>query len=279
VNRPTACVIGWPIGHSRSPLIHRYWLRKLQIEGDYVPLALEPSQATAFFASFAASGFIGGNVTVPHKELAFEAATIADSATELLGAVNTLWLEDGELFGTSTDAEGFLANLDEAEPGWSKNAGTAIVLGAGGAAKAVVWALLQRRFEPVVVINRTVDRAEALSDRFGTTVRAADWGEAPKWLPSAQVIVNATSLGMAGQAPLPIDINMLPDDAVVNDLVYAPLETNLLRVARARRLRAVDGLGMLLHQAVPGFEKWFGVRPTVTTELRALVVADLAKET
>lgn len=272
---PIACVIGWPIGHSRSPLIHRHWLRTMGIEGDYAPFALPPDDAAAFFDDFARSGFVGGNVTVPHKEIAFSKATVVDSATEALGAVNTVWLEDGRLMGTSTDAVGFLANLDHATPDWSNNRGPAVVLGAGGAARAVIWALLERSFDTVIVINRTIERAEALARRFGDRVRAADWESSPSVLREASVLINATSLGMTGQPSLPLDVGRLPDDAIVNDLVYAPLETDLLQQARERGLRTVDGLGMLLHQAVPGFEKWFGVRPIVTEELRELVVADL----
>ncbi len=277
MTKPTACVIGWPIGHSRSPLIHRYWLKTMGIDGDYLPFALEPAEAPAFFEGFAGSGFVGGNVTVPHKETAFAKARVTDAATEALGAVNTVWLEDGRLTGMSTDGMGFLANLDHAEPDWSKDGGTAVVLGAGGAARAVVWALLERGFDPVVVVNRTVERAESLAMRFGRGVRAADWDKAAEAFSEAHVLINATSLGMTGQPPLPADVGLLPDDAIVNDLVYAPLETGLLRQARDRELQAVDGLGMLLHQAVPGFEKGFGARPTVTDELRDLVIADLTR--
>lgn len=270
----TACVIGWPVAHSRSPLIHRYWLSRLGIAGDYVIAAVEPERIDAFLAGFADSGFVGGNVTVPYKENAFRAAEV-DAAAEALGAANTLWLEGRRLFGTNTDAEGFLANLDHGAPNWDGEDGTAIVLGAGGASRAVVWALLQRGCNPVVVVNRSFARANALATRFGVGVRPAGWDELPQWLPKARLLVNATSLGMHGQPPLAIDLSALPDGAVVNDLVYVPLETELLRAARGRGLVAVDGLGMLLHQAAPGFEKWFGTRPEVTPELRELVIADL----
>lgn len=271
---PVACVIGWPIAHSRSPVIHRHWLKTLGIAGDYVARPVPPPEIAAFLADFANSGFVGGNVTVPHKEAAFAAAVERDEAAEALGAVNTLWLDGGRLHGGNTDAEGFLANLDENAPGWDWP-GQAVVLGAGGAARAVIWSLVGRGFDPVLVFNRTASRAEALAERFGPTVRAAAWDAMPDALAEAQILVNTTSLGMTGQPPLELDLAAMRDEAVVNDLVYVPLETPLLAAARARGLAAVDGLGMLLHQAVPGFERWFGVRPTVTPELRALVVADL----
>ena len=271
-----AGVVGWPIHHSRSPLIHRYWLQQLGIDGDYVPIALPPAGAREFFLTFRNSGYVGGNVTVPHKETAFASVDMAEDAAEALGAVNTIWLEgDSRLVGTNTDAAGFLANLDVAIPGWSEEGTTAIVLGAGGAARAVVWSLLQRDFDPVIIVNRTSERAELLADRFGNRVRHSDWASAAGYFGQAQILVNATSLGMIGQPPLPLDMSGLRDDVIVADLVYAPLETSLLREANTRGLRTVDGLGMLLHQAVPGFEKWFGVRPEVTPELRSLVVADL----
>jgi shikimate dehydrogenase len=275
VTGPTACVIGWPVRHSRSPLIHGHWLKTLGITGEYVAVPVEPDRIDAFLAAFPSSGFVGGNVTVPHKEAAFRAVAATDEAATAIGAVNTLWLERGRLVGGNTDAYGFLANLDEAVPGWAANAETAVVLGAGGAARAVVWALLDRGFAKVVLVNRSMDRAVALREVFGSTVRPAGWGELPHWLGRADLLVNTTSLGMAGQPPLEVDLSGLRNSAVVTDLVYVPLETPLLRAARQGGLAAVDGLGMLLHQAVPGFERWFGARPTVTRELRALVVGDL----
>ncbi|MGD9740574.1 MAG: shikimate dehydrogenase [Bauldia sp.] len=270
---PTACVIGWPVSHSRSPIIHRYWLRTLGIDGDYVAHAVPPERIEAFLASFAESGFIGGNVTVPHKEAAFAAAHECDPVASALGAVNTIWLDGGRLLGSNTDAHGFLANLDDGAPGWSERGGKAVVLGAGGAARAVVWALRQRGFD-VVIVNRTRERAEDLARRF-VRVGVDDWTALPRQLANAAILVNTTSLGMTGQPPLELDLASLPDHAVVNDVVYVPIETPFLAAARARGLAAVDGLGMLLHQAVPGFERWFGRRPAVTPELRDLVVADI----
>lgn len=270
---PTACVIGWPIRHSRSPVIHRYWLRSLGIQGDYVAKAVEPEWIDAFLRDFAGSGLVGGNVTVPYKEAAFAAVAECEAVARALKAVNTLWLEGGKLFGGNTDAHGFLANLDERAPAWSSAGGRAVVLGAGGAARAVVWALAQRGFD-IVVVNRTRDRAEALVN-VAPRIEVDDWRSLSGRLKDAALLVNTTSLGMTGQPTLAIDLRPLPETAVVNDLVYAPLETGLLAQARARDLVVVDGLGMLLHQAVPGFERWFGDRPTVTAELRDLVAADI----
>ena len=272
---PVACVIGWPVKHSRSPVIHRFWLKELGIAGDYVIHPVEPENVAAFFAGLPESQFVGCNVTVPHKEAAFAAVAKRDRAAEETGALNTIWLEDGRLVGGNTDPVGFLANLDAEAPGWDRTTGPAVVIGAGGAARAIVWALLSRGFAPVHVVNRTPARVDALIARFGDRVVPAGAEASPQLLATARVLVNTTTLGMHGQPPLALDVSRLADDAVVNDLVYVPLETELLRAARARRLIAVDGLGMLLHQAAPGFEKWFGTRPEVTPELRDLIVADL----
>jgi shikimate dehydrogenase len=273
---PLACVVGWPVGHSRSPVIHRYWLGRYGIAGDYVIHPVEPEKVAAFFAGFAEGPFVGCNVTVPHKEAAFSAMDEVEAAGAAIGAVNTVWREGGRLVGTSTDVHGFLANLDEGAAGWDANPRPAIVLGAGGAARAVVWALQQRGFGPVYLVNRTAARAEALAVRFGPGTKSVRWDDLSRLLPEAGVIVNATSLGMTGQPALPIDLSLTSRECLVTDLVYVPLETPLLAAAKARGLRTVDGLGMLLHQAAPGFERWFGRRPVVTAELRSAVLADLA---
>lgn len=269
--KPVACVIGWPIKHSRSPVIHRFWLNALGLDGDYVIQPVEPEQVVDFFAGFAASGFVGCNVTVPHKEAAFAAVSLRETVAEETGALNTVWIEDGKLAGTNTDPAGFLANLDTEAPGWDAAPGPAVVLGAGGAARAIVWALLARGFAPVTVVNRTHERARALADRFGPKVAVAGWDSLPRRLAKARVLVNTTTLGMHGQPLLEVDVAQLPADAVVNDLVYVPLETPLVTGARVAGLRAVGGLGMLLHQAVPGFARWFGKSPEVTPALRAVV--------
>jgi shikimate dehydrogenase len=269
--KPVACVIGWPVKHSRSPIIHRFWLNELGLDGDYVIEPVEPERVVDFFAGFLRGGFVGCNVTVPHKEAAFAAVSRRDAAAEETGALNTVWIEDGRLVGTNTDPIGFLANLDEEVPGWDADGGPAMVLGAGGAARAVVWALLKRGFAPVTVVNRTRERAKALADSFAAPVAIAGWDSLPRRLRDARVLVNTTTLGMHGQPLLDVDVSALSADAVVNDLVYVPLETPLITSARVAGLRAVGGLGMLLHQAVPGFTHWFGKCPTVTPALRAIV--------
>lgn len=275
MNVPVACVIGWPVKHSRSPVIHRFWLREYGIEGDYVIHPVEPERLAGFFAGFVDGPFVGCNVTVPHKEAAFAAVDEIEPAGLAIGAVNTVWKDGRRLIATSTDGVGFLANLDETAPGWDSAAGPAVILGAGGAARAVLWGLLDRGFAPVHVVNRTVGRAEGLAERFGRDVKAAAWGSLPRLLREARILVNSTSLGMEGQPALDIGLAPLREDCVVADLVYVPLETGLLAAARARGLRTVDGLGMLLHQAVPGFAHWFGRTPRVTTELRTAVLRDM----
>ena len=277
MTRPVACVVGWPVKHSRSPAIHKFWLNELGIDGDYVIQPVEPEKAAAFFAGLATSGYVGCNVTVPHKEAAFAAAMRRDPAAEATGALNTLWLEDGKLVGANTDPAGFLANLDETTPGWDRAPGPAVVLGAGGAARAIVWALITRGFGPLYVVNRDPARPRALARQLGDTVKPARWADVPSLLIGARVLVNTTTLGMDGQPPLKIDLAPLPKDAVVNDIVYVPLETELLAAAKARGLRAAGGLGMLLHQAAPGFEHWFGRRPKVTPALRAAVERTIAE--
>ena len=262
---PAACLIGWPAAHSRSPLIHHYWLRTLGIEGGYVIEAVPPDEFQDFVFRLSLHGFVGANVTIPHKERA-----------RAVGAANTLWYENGELCSTNTDIEGFIDNLDACAPGWDA-ASDALVLGAGGSSRAVVFGLIERGIKRVHLANRTLERAHALADQFGASVHPVAWDAIDDFLPRAKLLVNTTSLGMHGQPALEIDTGLLPPQAVVADLVYVPLATPLLAAARARGLKTADGLGMLLHQAVRGFELWFGQRPRVTPELRALVEADLTK--
>jgi shikimate dehydrogenase len=270
-----ACLIGWPAAHSRSPLIHHYWLRALGIEGGYSIEAVPPEGFAEFVSQLSAHGFVGANVTIPHKERVL-ALSRPDARARAVGAANTLWYDGGELRATNTDIEGFLNNLDAAAPEWDA-AEEALVLGAGGSSRAVVFGLIERGIKHVHLANRTIDRARALADQFGAGVDPVAWDAIGDRLPAAGLLVNTTSLGMHGQPPLEIDVSRLPSQAVVADLVYVPLETALLGAARARGLRTADGLGMLLHQAVRGFELWFGQRPQVTPELRALVEADLIK--
>ena len=270
------CVIAWPAGHSRSPLIHNYWIKQHKLDAEYRREAVPPDKFAAFVGDLRGNGYIGANITVPHKEAAL-ALSEPDDRARAVGAANTLWYDDDTLRSTNTDVEGFLANLDVAAPGWDRGLETAVVLGAGGGARAVVFALLQREVGRIYVINRTRDRAQALKKKFGARVHLAGWNETTGLLGGAGILVNTTTLGMVGQPPLEINLRC-PASLVVADLVYAPLETGLLASARARGLRTADGLGMLLHQAVRGFQLWFGVRPEVTPELRALVEADLLKK-
>ena len=267
------CVVAWPAGHSRSPLIHNYWIKQHKLDAEYRREAVPPDKFAAFVGDLYGNGYVGANITVPHKEAAL-ALSEPDDRARAVGAANTLWYDDDTLRSTNTDVEGFLANLDVAAPGWDRGLETAVVLGAGGGARAVVFALLQREVGRIYVINRTRDRAQALKKKFGARVHLAGWNETTGLLGGAGILVNTTTLGMVGQPPLEINLRC-PASLVVADLVYAPLETRLLASARARGLRTADGLGMLLHQAVRGFQLWFGVRPEVTPELRAVVEADL----
>jgi shikimate dehydrogenase len=268
-----ACLIGWPAAHSRSPLIHHYWLRLHGIRGGYSIEAIPPEGFAEFVVHLSAHGFVGANVTIPHKERALQ-LTEPDERARAVGAANTLYYDGTILRSTNTDVEGFIGNLDAAAPGWDRTE-DALVLGAGGSSRAVVFGLVERGIRRIHLANRTMERAQALADRFGVTVVPAAWNTLGDVLPRIGLLVNTTSLGMDGQPPLDIELPLLPRDAVVADLVYVPLETPLLAAAMARGLRTADGLGMLLHQAVRGFELWFGLRPGVTQELRALVETDL----
>ena len=277
-----AFVVGHPIQHSRSPLIHRYWLQRYGIEGSYERIDVAPADLDEFLRSSWALGFVGGNVTVPHKEATF---AFLDNKTERatrVRAVNTLWHqgEGVELWGDNTDVLGFMAHLDQSlGAAWERSVDTALVLGAGGAARAVVAGLQDRPLARILVANRSPDRAASLvadlQTEAGPLLAAVAWEEVGAVLSETGLLVNTTSLGMKGQPPLTIDLARAPARAVVADIVYVPLQTPLLAAAEQRGLRTVDGLGMLLHQAVPGFARWFGVTPDVTPGLRALIVADI----
>ena len=269
-----ACIIGWPVEHSRSPLIHNYWLKTYGIAGEYRREAVPPDEFDAFVQSLAARDYVGANVTVPHKEKAL-AFSLPDERAKAVGAANTLWIAGGFLHATNTDVEGFLNNLDACAPQWDRGLDNAVVVGAGGAAHAVVYALLTRGVERITVVNRTPHRAEALRERFLERLQVAPWEQLNDLLGDAGLFVNTTTLGMTGQPELGADVGRLPSHAVAADLVYVPLVTPLIRAAIVRGLRTADGLGMLLHQAVRGFELWFGKRPEVTAELRAVAEADL----
>jgi shikimate dehydrogenase len=269
-----AFVVGWPINHSRSPLIHRFWLKHHGLQGDYRPEAVQPDAIEGFFSAFSERGYCGGNVTLPHKEAAFRACASLTPVARRLEAVNTLWFEGSTLAGDNTDAFGFAANLDEKVSDW-RDSRTALVLGAGGASRAVLHALAEAGYGAIHVLNRTTSRAQALAEHFGGPVHGGGLEAIPDLLPAADLIVNTTSAGLHGEAPLPIDWSAARADAIATDLVYVPLVTPFLSAAADSGRRTVDGLGMLLHQAVPGFERWFGVRPEVGEELRVLVMADL----
>ncbi|MGY6548191.1 MAG: shikimate dehydrogenase [Roseinatronobacter sp.] len=268
---PLAGVIGAPVGHSRSPRLHGTWLRAHGITGHYVPLHVEAADLAAVLRAMPAMGFVGANVTIPHKEAVLALADQVSPAAARIGAANTLVFRDGQVLADNTDGYGFMANLRAGAPGWDAGRAPAQVIGAGGAARAVIVALQDAGVPEIRLCNRTRARAEGLAAEFGCTVVA--WEARAAALGDLGLLVNTSSLGMAGQPPLDMPLSGLPAQAVVTDIVYTPLETALLRAARARGLQTVDGLGMLLHQAVPGFERWFGLRPEVTPELRAAVLA------
>lgn len=270
-----ACVIGWPIAHSRSPLIHGYWLKAFGIAGTYTRVPVEPQDVERFLRSLAAEGFAGCNVTVPHKEAAFRIADEKHASAVAVGAANTLWLDGGRLHAANTDTYGFMTYLAARAPQWQCRDAPVAVLGAGGAARAIVHGFLEAGVAQVRVFNRSRPRADDLAAHFGAKVRAFDWDQRNAHAADCCVLVNTTSVGMKGEGHLDIDATRLHASCVVADIVYVPLETELLQSARAAGLTTVDGLGMLLHQAVPGFERWFGKRPVVTDELYDLIAADV----
>ncbi len=268
-----AGVVGWPVAHSLSPALHGFWIAEHKLDAAYVPLAVKSEDFGAALTLLPKLGFRGLNVTLPHKEAAFALTESHDDAARMTGAVNTIVFEHGRALGRNTDVSGFIALLGD--NGIASLDGPAVVLGAGGAARAVVAALLGLGASDVVIVNRTSDKAVALGAAFGAQVKAQPWDALSYTLARAQIVVNTTSLGMTGQPPLAIDLAPLSNDAAVCDIVYRPLETGLLRAARSRGLKAIDGLGMLLHQAVPGFAAWFGVTPKVTPALRAHLLAQM----
>jgi shikimate dehydrogenase len=276
---PKACVIGWPVAHSLSPTVHRHWLKRYGIAGEYDIRPVPPEEIEAFLGEFASHGLVGCNVTIPHKEAACRMADNASDLASKLGAANTLWLEDGRLMADNTDVHGFLANLDAGAPGW-ESAGSALVIGAGGSARAIIAGLIERGVDRVVIANRTAERAETLAERFagdhGTDLKAVPLDALDACLGEAELIVNTTSAGMSGADPLPIDWSRARPPAIATDIVYVPLITPFLSGAGDAGLTIVDGLGMLLHQAVPGFEKWFGRRPEVDADMRHHVLEAMA---
>lgn len=271
-----ACVIGWPIEHSRSPAIHGYWLDRYKIDGAYTKRAVRPEHIGAFLGALAAEGLAGCNVTIPHKEAAFRLADDRDASALAVGAANTLWLDDtGRLCAANTDTYGYMTYLTLKAEDWSHRDAPVSILGAGGAARAIVYGFLEAGVSEIRVFNRSAERAEALAKDFGPRVKPMPWQERSRASTEASVLVNTTSVGLKGQGTLGMEFADFHPDCIVSDVVYVPLETGLIRAARRHGLRTVDGLGMLLHQAVPGFEKWFGVRPEVTVELYDRIAADI----
>lgn len=271
-----ACVIGWPIEHSRSPAIHGFWLARYKIDGIYTRRAVPVDEVETFLASLASEGLAGCNVTIPHKEAAFRRADVREASANAVGAANTLWLDaDGRLCAANTDTYGYMTYLADQAEDWSRRDAPVSILGAGGAARAIVHGFLEAGVAEIRVFNRSAERAEALARDFAPRVKALPWDQRSRASTEAAVLVNTTAVGLKGAGSLAMDFTDFHPDCIVSDIVYVPLETGLIREARRHGLRTVDGLGMLLHQAVPGFEKWFGVRPEVTDELYERIAADI----
>lgn len=266
---PLAGVIGHPIAHSKSPRLHGHWLARYGINGHYIPMDVASSDLAHVLDILPRAGFLGVNVTIPHKEPVLDMADVISDRAALIGAANTLTFQsDGKLHADNTDGAGFIANLKQNAPDWQARDGTAIVLGAGGAARAVVAALLNERVPQILLANRTRARADALKAHFGAKIEVVDWNGVTARLEEAHTLINTTSLGMRGKEELKLNLDALSAEALVTDLVYTPLTTSLLSQAHQKGCRVVDGLGMLLHQAAPGFERWFGTRPEIDEDLR-----------
>jgi len=270
---PLAAVIGHPVAHSKSPNVHGYWLRKYGLKGHYIPMDIAPEKISDLLPRLADLGFVGANVTIPHKEKVMELADLITDRATLIGAANTLiFRKDGRIHADNTDGYGFIENIRQKIPDWDPKTGPAVVLGAGGASRAVLASLLDVGVPRILLTNRTRQRAEKLREDFGHRIQVVEWVQAGNALEEADIVVNTTSLGMIGKPEMRVPLDGLKPGAVVNDLVYAPLRTRLLATAEERGCRVVDGLGMLLHQAVPGFERWFGKRPVVDENARAAVL-------
>ncbi len=270
---PLAGVIGSPIGHSKSPMLHGHWLRRYGIRGHYIPMNVAAGDLEDVIRTLPKMGFVGLNVTIPHKELVLGIADLVTDRAALIGAANTLiFRKDGKIHADNTDGYGFVENLRQGAPDWEPTSGPAAVIGAGGAARAIIASLIDVGVNEIRLTNRTKTRADGLRQEFGTKVTVVDWVQAGNMFEGAATIVNTSSLGMVGKPEMRLPLDAISKDAVVNDLVYTPLETKLLAHARAAGCRTVDGLGMLLHQAVPGFERWFGLRPEVDDALRNAIL-------
>jgi shikimate dehydrogenase len=270
---PLAAVIGHPIAHSKSPNVHGYWLRKYGLKGHYIPMDIAPDKLSDLLPRLADMGFVGANVTIPHKEKVMEIADLITDRATLIGAANTLiFRKDGRIHADNTDGYGFIENIRQAIPDWNPKSGPAVVFGAGGASRAVLASLLDVGVPKIMLTNRTRIRAEKLKEDFGNRIQVVEWVQAGNVLEDADLVVNTTSLGMTGKPEMRVPLDGLRRGAIVNDLVYSPLRTRLLAAAEEQGCRVVDGLGMLLHQAVPGFERWFGKRPVVDENVRAAVL-------
>jgi shikimate dehydrogenase len=270
---PLAAVLGHPIAHSRSPALHNYWLKRYGIKGHYIPIDIAPVDLSRLLRTLPELGFVGCNVTIPHKEAILHIADVVTDRAALIGAANTLiFRKDGKIHADNTDGAGFIANLRQNAPGWTPHAGPAVIFGAGGAARAVVAALIDLGVPEIRIANRTRPRAEALRSDFGARLHVHDWVQAPNMLQGAALVINSTSLGMTGKPDFRVPLDALEPGTVVTDLVYTPLMTQFLIEAQERGAKIVDGLGMLLHQAAPGFERWFNHRPEVDDATRAAVL-------
>lgn len=272
---PRAGIIGWPVSHSRSPILHGYWLRKYAIAGSYEYIPIAPENFSAEFRALPSQGFVGANVTIPHKQAAMLCCDELDSVSKRLGAVNTVVIRDGRFYGSNTDGFGFMQNLRLSAPDWKPQSGPAVIIGAGGAARAVIAALCDAGVNEIRLFNRTRARADRLAADLGGPVMTGDWAGLNAALEDCGLLVNCSSLGMKGQPELEISLQKLPLAAFVYDLVYTPLCTPLLAAASARGNPIIDGLGMLLHQARPGFAAWFGIMPEVDEPLRKLLLLDI----
>lgn len=270
-----ACIIGWPVEHSRSPMIHGHWIKTYGISGDYVKRAVKPEDVRHFLHHLTEEGFVGCNVTVPNKEQAYAAAGWLDPSAKAVGAANTIWLDNGVVCAANSDTYGYIAHLDATAPQWRRLDGPVSILGAGGTARALTFGFLEAGVTEVRIIARTVARGEQIASHFGRGVKVVTWDARDAAAADSRLIVNTTTLGMKGVGSPELNLSRCRGSTVVSDVVYIPLETPFLAEARRHGLATVDGLGMLLHQAVPGFEKWFGVRPEVTPELRDILVRDI----
>lgn len=270
---PLAGVIGHPIAHSKSPVLHQYWLKKHGINGHYIPMDVAPENLETILRSLPKAGFLGCNITIPHKESALKIADVISDRAALIGSANTLiFSENGKIHADNTDGYGFISNIRDSIPNWSAQSGPAAVLGAGGASRAIIAALIESGAPEIRIANHTRARADSLRAQFGARVVVYDWVQAPNMFEGAKTAINTTSLGMQGQPDFRVSLDALSDTAVATDIVYSPLKTRFLEAAEARGCKIIDGLGMLLHQAAPGFERWFGQRPEITAELREAVL-------